>query len=104
MDNKSGGRLWAASGEGGSGSVRSRPVDLEIALGKLGCGELVLELKKRLSGAAPGQLVRVVTDDAAAPGEIKAWCGMTGHTLVEADPPCYLITVRPAQGADKGGT
>jgi tRNA 2-thiouridine synthesizing protein A len=57
----------------------------------LGCGELVLELRHRLEALRPRQILRLVAADAGAPADVPAWCRMTGHRLVAADPPVYLI-------------
>ncbi len=70
-------------------------------MGSLGCGELIFELKAQLDRAAPGQRVRVVTDDPGARDDIPAWCRMTGHTLEAADPPYFILHVRPL---DRGQT
>ena len=59
--------------------------------GELGCGELVLELRFRLSALGPGELFRLVALDPGAPADIPAWCRMTGHTLVTTEHPVYLI-------------
>ena len=62
--------------------------------GQLGCGELVLELRSRLRALPPGALLRVVAHDPAAPIDLPAWCGLTGHTLVHATHPDYWIRRR----------
>jgi tRNA 2-thiouridine synthesizing protein A len=59
--------------------------------GELGCGELVLELRYRLSGLRPGEILQLIALDAGAPADIPAWCRMTGHTLVTTQHPVYLI-------------
>ena len=65
--------------------------DAEWDAGDLGCGELVLELRRRLQALHPGQLFRLLARDPGAPADIPAWCRMTGHTLVAAEPPAYWI-------------
>jgi tRNA 2-thiouridine synthesizing protein A len=59
--------------------------------GDLGCGELVLELKLRLDRLHPGHVLKLVAQDPGAPADLPAWCRMTGHTLVSATHPIYLI-------------
>ena len=59
--------------------------------GELGCGELVLELRKRLAALAPGSIFRLLAHDPAAREDLPAWCRMTGHTLVRASHPEYLL-------------
>ncbi len=66
-------------------------VDAEWDAGDLGCGDLVLQLMTRMTAMAPGQVLRLVAHDAGAPADIPAWCRMTGHTLVNHQPPVYLI-------------
>ena len=59
--------------------------------GELGCGQLVFELSRQIEGVEPGETLEVVTHDAGAPVDLPAWCRMTGHTLVSAEPPTYVI-------------
>jgi tRNA 2-thiouridine synthesizing protein A len=65
--------------------------DVEWDAGDLGCGELVLELRRRLLAMTPGQVLRLEARDPGAPADIPAWCRMTGHILVSEKPPVYLI-------------
>ncbi len=74
----------------------------EISLGRLGCGELIYELRQRFEAVPAGGTVRVITEDATAHSEIPAWCRMTGHRLDAADPPHYFITARSAEPGQKG--
>lgn len=64
---------------------------LEWNAGELGCGELVLELRRRLEAMAPGQVLKLTALDPGAPADLPAWCRMTGHTLVNRQHPVYLI-------------
>lgn len=59
--------------------------------GELGCGELVLELRNRLTTMKPGERLNLVALDPGAPADIPAWCRMTGHTLVSTQHPVYII-------------
>ena len=59
--------------------------------GELACGELVLELKRRLDGMRPDQVLKLIALDAGAPADLPAWCRLTGHTLVSAAHPVYYI-------------
>lgn len=43
------------------------------------CVTLLLLLRKRIDGARPGTVVRVIATDPAAPLDLPAWCHMTGH-------------------------
>lgn len=67
--------------------------DIEWDAGHLGCGDLVLALRQRVR-AAPGQVFKVTAQDAGAPADIPAWCGMTGHALVAHDPATHAFWVR----------
>jgi tRNA 2-thiouridine synthesizing protein A len=62
--------------------------------GEMGCGRLVVELHARISGLKPGERMEVLARDPGAPTDLPAWCRMTGHTLVSADPPVYVIERR----------
>lgn len=59
--------------------------------GDVACGELVLALRARLAALPPGAELRLRATDPAAPEDIPAWCRMTGHRLLSADHPTYLI-------------
>jgi tRNA 2-thiouridine synthesizing protein A len=59
--------------------------------GDLACGELVLELRGRMETMRPGQVLRLVALDAGARADLPAWCGLTGHTLLAAAHPVYVI-------------
>ena len=65
--------------------------DAEWNAGELACGELVLELRNRLTVMKPGERLELVALDPGAPADIPAWCRMTGHTLVSTQHPMYLI-------------
>lgn len=70
------------------------PYDGEWDAGEMGCGELVLELRKRLQAMAPGRVLKVVARDPGAPQDLPAWCAMTGHRLVFSRHPEYEIEKR----------
>jgi tRNA 2-thiouridine synthesizing protein A len=65
--------------------------DVEWDAGDLGCGDLVLELMLRMNAMPPRQVLRLVALDPGAPADLPAWCRMTGHTLLEANHPVYVI-------------
>ncbi len=62
--------------------------------GDMGCGDLVLELRKRVNALAPGEVLEVRALDHGAPEDLPAWCGLTGNRLVKAEPPRYWIERR----------
>jgi tRNA 2-thiouridine synthesizing protein A len=59
------------------------------------CVTLLLRLRKRIDGAAPGTGVHVITTDPAAPLDLPAWCHMTGHAYLGpvrgTEQPTYAI-------------
>jgi len=57
----------------------------------LACGVLLLALRGRMESMRPGQVLRLVAQDPGAPEDLPAWCRLTGHTLLSAEPPVYLI-------------
>ena len=81
-----------------SGTERPGPgpgtPDARWDAGDLGCGELVLELRIRIGRMQPGQVLELIARDPGAPADLPAWCGLTGHELVENDHPRYLIRRR----------
>lgn len=58
--------------------------DLEWNAGEMSCGDLVLELRRRVR-EAPGSVIKVTAHDAGAPADLPAWCRMTGHALLAQD-------------------
>ena len=62
--------------------------------GDMGCGQLVLELHLRIKKMDAGDKIEVVANDPGAPIDLPAWCRMTGHRLVSADHPTYVIERR----------
>jgi tRNA 2-thiouridine synthesizing protein A len=59
--------------------------------GMMGCGELILELKLRLGRMSPGATLTLIARDPGVPEDLPAWCRMTGHRLVSATPPQFVI-------------
>ncbi len=62
--------------------------------GELGCGELLIELAGRMRNLAPGQVFELRALDPGAEDDLPAWCRLTGHALVSAQHPVYLIRRR----------
>jgi tRNA 2-thiouridine synthesizing protein A len=69
--------------------------------GDLGCGELVLQLRLRLK-RMPGQVLRLTARDPGAPEDIPAYCRMTGHELVRAEPASCTWWIRARIEAPPG--
>ena len=59
--------------------------------GDMACGDLVLELRIRLRGMKPRQVLRVTATDPGAREDIPAWCRLTGHRLLNFEHPQYWI-------------
>jgi len=59
--------------------------------GETGCGQLVFELRHRVNRLKEGECLEVIAEDPGAPVDLPAWCRMTGHTLVSANHPVYVI-------------
>jgi tRNA 2-thiouridine synthesizing protein A len=77
-----------------SASEKLTPPNAIWDAGDMGCGDLVLELRVRLTEMAAGELLEVRATDPGAPEDIPAWCGMTGHGLVSTSHPLYMIRRR----------
>ena len=71
---------------------------LEIArhweAGETGCGGLIVGLKREIGKIQAGELLQVTALDAGASADLPAWCRMTGHTLVAANHPTYILKSR----------
>jgi tRNA 2-thiouridine synthesizing protein A len=65
--------------------------DVVWEAGALACGDLLLRLRLRMDEMRPGQVLRLVALDAGTPADLPAWCRLTGHTLLSATHPVYLI-------------
>lgn len=74
------------------------PVDAveEWDAGALGCGELVLELRKKLR-RVPGHVLKVIALDPAAPIDLPAWCRLTHNELIDHDPGAHAFWIRSRQ-------
>ena len=76
---------------GADRAVDAVPADAVWDAGDLGCGELVLHLYRRMQEMRPGAVLRLVALDSGAPADLPAWCRLTGHILLAADHPVYVI-------------
>ena len=59
--------------------------------GETGCGQLIVGLRRQLEPLHCGASLEVNARDAGAPADLPAWCRMTGHTLISAAHPVYVI-------------
>jgi tRNA 2-thiouridine synthesizing protein A len=69
-------------------------MDVKWDAGETGCGGLAFELHLRINRMKPGDTLEIITHDPGASTDLPAWCRMTGHTLVSANPPVYVIRRR----------
>ena len=65
-----------------------------------GCGELLLELHRRIRGLGKGTRVRLLTTDPGAALDLPAWCHLTGHhyigrAVTENGRIAYDFTIEP---------
>ncbi len=94
-----GGNACRWDGQMAPGSTPAAPAPSEEApehaavwdAGDMGCGDLVLELRMRLSAIAPGAVLKVTALDSGAPEDLPAWCRLTGNSLVASKHPEYWI-------------
>ena len=56
-----------------------------------GCGSLIVGLKREIGNIAAGELLQVTASNEGAPADIPSWCRVTGHALVSADHPKYVL-------------
>jgi len=61
--------------------------------GFMGCGELVIDLRKRLK-TMPGAVLCLTAHDSGAPEDIPAWCRMTRNELIHHDPQSHRFWIR----------
>lgn len=80
--------------EAQSGAPSAPAEDALFDAGDMGCGDLVLELRRRLMPLPPGTVLKVTARDPGAPEDLPAWCGLTGHILAHARHPEYWIRRR----------
>ncbi|MBK8979822.1 MAG: sulfurtransferase TusA family protein [Planctomycetes bacterium] len=59
-----------------------------------GCGDFIIDLKQVMAQLPPRAVLMIASRDAGAPLEIPAWCRLTGHRLLEAVPPFFLVRKR----------
>ncbi|MDM7915840.1 MAG: sulfurtransferase TusA family protein [Candidatus Eisenbacteria bacterium] len=68
-----------------------------------GCGEILIDLRIHFRPLPPGARVAILARDPGAPVEMRAWCRVTGHELLDARHPFYLVRVRPGHGGATPG-
>ena len=66
----------------------------EFNAGHKGCGEIAMELRTAMLALPPRAVLKLIAYDAGAPEDVPAWCRMTRHELLRAEPPVYWIQRR----------
>lgn len=59
--------------------------------GHMGCGEILLLLRRRMKALDPGEVFKLTAHDPGAPVDMPAWCRLTGRRLLRANHPEYWI-------------
>ena len=72
-----------------------QPDEIPIAgawdAGHMGCGEILMLLRRRMQALSPGEIFKLTAHDPGAPVDMPAWCRLTGRRLLRADHPEYWI-------------
>ena len=59
--------------------------------GDAGCGRLIMGLKHEVDHLRAGETLSVIARDPAAHMDLDYWCHLTGHALVSANHPNYVL-------------
>ncbi|WP_433212799.1 cysteine desulfurase/sulfurtransferase TusA family protein [Microtetraspora malaysiensis] len=94
----------ASARAGATASARdSTPRDADITVDGTGllCVTLLLKLRDRIQGAAPGTVVHIIATDPVAPLDLPAWCHMAGHHYLGPVPgddrPVYAVRLASSE-------
>ena len=68
--------------------------DATLDTSGLFCPLPIIRTAERLREIAPGAILEVVATDFGILEDMPAWCRLTGHKLIHADHPQYLIERR----------
>ena len=82
--------LESESGRSAS-APESFPVTAEWNTGHMGCGEVIILLRKKFQLLQPGEIFKLTTYDLGAREDLPAWCRLTRRRLLRADHPDYWI-------------
>ena len=69
------------------------PAD-EWDAGFMGCGEVIILLRRRMGKLNPGDVLKLTSQDLGAPEDLPAWSRMTGRRLLRAEHPNYWIEAK----------
>jgi tRNA 2-thiouridine synthesizing protein A len=59
--------------------------------GDLGCGELIIELHKKMKKMQSGEIIEVIAQDKGAIEDLPAWSRMTGNKIIKMNHPNYFF-------------
>lgn len=84
------------TGRPARGDDASEPVAMELDCRGMLCPRPIIELARAYTGVEVGELIAVVSDDAAAAVDVPAWCRMRGQEYAGSEPaadgvPRYLV-------------
>lgn len=77
----------------GAGRQAEAEQSEEWDAGRMGCGELLIELRKRLRNM-PGGTIKLIALDPGAPEDIPSWCRMTNNPLLHHEPEMSAFWIR----------
>jgi tRNA 2-thiouridine synthesizing protein A len=87
-------RLFVAETSPERCGVMNEPVaDVEWDAGDLGCGPLLLDLRKRLR-TMPGQVLKLISVDPGSPEDLPVWCRLSHNELLHHDPATKSFWIR----------
>ena len=55
------------------------------------CPQPIIEVARHIREVNVGAVMQLLADDPAAGPDLAAWCRMRGQTLVDSDPPRFLV-------------
>jgi tRNA 2-thiouridine synthesizing protein A len=67
------------------------PVAAEWNAGHMGCGEVLILMRRKMQDLNPGDVFMLTSYDLGAPEDLPAWCRMTGRRLLRAQHHDYWI-------------
>ena len=67
------------------------PVAEEWNAGHMGCGEVIILMRKKMQKLNPGDVFKLTTYDLGAHEDLPAWCRMTRRRLLRAEHPHHWI-------------
>jgi tRNA 2-thiouridine synthesizing protein A len=63
--------------------------------GEIGCAHLIMRLRAMIEALPPGGTIEVIARSRGASEDLASWCRLTGHQMLSAKPPSYLIRRGP---------